>query len=99
MYLMETIFIWVIFKNANDDAGKNPESDIPKPDDQQKLRLHKVNNVMMILMCFTKCTIYLSFFISFQDNKLKQTPKLAVVSYLPVVQGKGTLASKIYQGL
>ena len=33
-------------KNCNDDGTKKPESDIPKPDDQQKLRLHKVGEVM-----------------------------------------------------
>ncbi|CAB3987599.1 CCR4-NOT transcription complex subunit 10 [Paramuricea clavata] len=28
-------------ENCNEDGTKKPESDIPKPDDQQKLRLHK----------------------------------------------------------
>ena len=28
-------------ENGNEDGVKKPESDIPKPDDQQKLRLHK----------------------------------------------------------
>ena len=43
-----------------------------------------------------KISVFL-YFLARQQTK--QTPKLTVVSYLPVVQGKGTLASKIYQGL
>lgn len=36
-------------KNGNEDGTKKPESDIPRPDDQQKLRLHKVSQVSLML--------------------------------------------------